>query len=119
MGKYDNVLKCAQIRRLVEEKRYRKALQLMDTLDIKSVKNALDLNNFGEVYIKTERFEDARNIYLRLYEKNKTKRVVHRLIFLSIRRGSLDEAENYYQDYLTLNPSESDRLILRYRIDKA
>ncbi len=119
MGKYDNVLKCAQIRRLVEEKRYRKALQLMDMIDIKSVKNALDLNNFGEVYIKTERFEDARNIYLRLYEKNKTKRVVHRLIFLSIRRGSLDEAENYYQDYLTLNPSESDRLILRYRIDKA
>ena len=119
MGKYDNVLKSAQIRRLVEEKRYRKALQLMDTIDIKSVKNALDLNNFGEVYIKTERFEDARNIYLRLYEKNKTKRVVHRLIFLSIRRGSLDEAENYYQDYLTLNPSESDRLILRYRIDKA
>lgn len=118
MGKYDNLLKCAQIRRLADEKRYRKALQIMEEIDINTVKSVVDLNYFGEVYIKTERFEDARNVYLRLYEKNKTKSIVSRLIFLSIRRGSLDEAEMYYTDYLTLNPSESDKLIHRYRIDK-
>ena len=119
MGKYDIVLKCAQVRRLVEEKRFRKALHIVEGIDARTVKNVTDLNAFAEVYMKTEHFDEARAIYLQIYNKAKTKRVLYRLIYLSIRKNLLDEAELFYQDYLQLKPSKSDELILRYRIDKA
>ena len=52
MGRYDNNLKCAELRRLLEARNYTKAYQMLETIDVGIVRNVTDLNAFAEVYRK-------------------------------------------------------------------
>lgn len=119
MAKYELMIKLAQIQRLVEERKYKKAAALMETIDIRQVRTQADLHTFAEAYVKTEQFAAAKAIYLRLYKKKRTKRILYRLLYLAIRTNELEEAENFYQEFLSMSRSDRDNLILRYRIDKA
>lgn len=119
MAKYELTIKLAQIQRLVEERKYKKAAALMETIDIRQVRTQADLHTFAEVYVRTEQFAAAKAIYLRLYKKKRTKRILYRLLYLAIRTNELEEAEDFYQEFLGLSKSDRDNLILRYRIDKA
>lgn len=86
---------------------------------MRQVKGISDLSAIAEVYTKTEQFDAAKNTYLRIYKKSRTRRVLYRLIYLAIRTNALDEAEGYYQEFVAMSSSQRDSLILRYRIDKA
>lgn len=119
MARYENVLKCAQIRKLVDEKRFRKAARVIEGMDISTVKSVTDLNAIAEAYIKTDQYDEAKQVYERIYARAKSRRVLYRLIYLSLRNNELAQAERYYEDYVQLDPDNSDRLVLRYRIDKA
>lgn len=119
MGKYETTIKIAQIEQLLQERKFKKAGAVLATMDVRQVRSKGDLNTIAEVYVKTEQFEAAKEIYLRLYKKNRTKRILYRLIYLAIRTKELEEAERLYKDYLGLSHSTRDNLILRYRIDKA
>lgn len=119
MGKYDVTIKLTQIQKLVEERKYKKAAAVLETIDVRQVRTKADLNTIAEVYVKTEQFSAAKAIYLRLYKKRRTKRILYRLIYLAIRTNELEEAENFYEEFLGLSHSTRDNLILRYRIDKA
>lgn len=119
MGKYNNMMKCAQVRSLVSEKQYQKALETIEELNIEQINTITDLNIIAEVFKKFERYEDAREIYLRLYDRIQTRRVIYQLIYLSVKCNNIDDAEEFYKEYLELDDKSSDRLILRYYIDKA
>lgn len=118
MEKYDNIIKSAEIRKLVEKKMYQKALEILDTMDVERVKVLTDLSVFAEVYIQTERYEDAEELLLRLREQSGSRRIVYQLIKLAVHSGNVDDAEYYYDEYVSIAPRDSERFILRYRIDK-
>ena len=119
MRQYELVIRIAQVHHLIDEHKYNKALTVIRTIDIRQVKGLSDLSAFAEVFTKTEQFDAAKATYLRIYRKSRTRRVLYRLIYLAIRTNSLDEAEEYYQEFVRMNPNARDALILRYRIDKA
>ncbi len=119
MRQYELTIRIAQIHHLIEVRKYKKALAVVKTLDMRQVKGISDLNAIADVYTKTEQFDAAKNTYLRIYKKSRTRRVLYRLIYLAIRTNALDEAEGYYQEFVAMNSSRRDALILRYRIDKA
>ena len=119
MSKYEINLKVGQIQRLVEEKKYKKAAAVLSTIDVRQVRSRADLHTFAEIYMKTEQFAAAKAIYLRLYKKNRTRRILYRLIYLAIRTNELEEAESFYNEFLGISNSTRDNLILRYRIDKS
>lgn len=119
MSKYEMAVRVSQVQSLVEERKYRKAAAVLSTIDVRQVKSQTELQTFAEVYVKTEQFEAAKAIYLRIYKRNHNKKVLYRLIYLAIRTNNLDEAERFYEEFQDLNHSEQESLILRYRIDKA
>ncbi|MBR1742203.1 MAG: hypothetical protein IJ733_10125, partial [Lachnospiraceae bacterium] len=119
MKQYELAIRIAQIHHLVDERKYKKALAVIQTLDMHQVRSLSDLKVFAEVYTKTEQYDAAKATYLRIYRRSRTKRVLYRLIYLSIRTNALNEAESYYQEFIRMNPNVRDSLILRYRIDKA
>lgn len=119
MRQYELAIRIAQVHHLVDERKYKKALAVIETLDMRQVRSLGDLKVFAEVYIKTEQYEAAKATYLRIYRRSHTKRILYRLIYLSIRTNALEDAENYYQEFVSMNPNARDLLILRYRIDKA
>ena len=119
MRQYELTIRIAQIHHLIEVRKYKKALAVVKTLDMRQVKGISDLSAIAEVYTKTEQFDAAKNTYLRIYKKSRTRRALYRLIYLAIRTNALDEAEGYYQEFVAMSSSQRDSLILRYRIDKA
>ena len=119
MRQYEIAIRIAQVHHLAEERKYKKALTVIQTLDMRQVRNISDLKVFAEVYTRTEQFEAAKATYLRIYKKSRTRRILYRLIYLAIRTNELDDAESYYKEFVRMNPNNRDALILRYRIDKA
>ncbi len=119
MKQYEFSIRIAQIHHLLEEHKYKKALAVVRTIDLKQVKNLSDLSVIADVFAKTEQFESAKDAYLKIYNKSKTRRILQRLIYVSIRTKDIDEAEDYYQEFVQMNPSSRDIITTRYRIDKA
>lgn len=119
MRQYEVAIRIAQVHHLADERKYRKALAVIQTLDMRQVRNVSDLKVFAEVYTRTEQLDAAKATYLRIYKKSRTRRILYRLIYLAIRTNDLEEAEKYYTEFVRMNPSDRDALILRYRIDKA
>ena len=118
MERYDNIVKSSEVRKLVEKRMYQQALEIMDTMDIDRIKVLTDLSVFAEVYIQTERYVDAKDILLRIKEKSNSRRVIYQLIRLAVKMKDVEDAEDYYDEYVEVAPKDSDKYILRYRIDK-
>ena len=119
MARYDNNFKCMEVRRLADSRKYAKALETLEKIDINKIKNITDLNTFAEVYRKTENYDKAQEVLLRIYDKAPSRRVLYKLVSLYVKAGRIGEAENYYQEYANMAPDTSERYILRYRLDKA
>lgn len=119
MGKLDGMKKCAQARILINEKKYNEAVEIADSIDREKVKSIGDLKTIAEVYMRAERFSDARDIYFLLYDRIQTRTVLYYLIYLSVKCEMLDEAEDFYEDYVKKDKNGVDSRILRYYIEKA
>ena len=119
MRQYEIAIRIAQVHHLADERKYRKALTVIQTLDMRQIRNVSDLKVFAEVYTRTEQLAEAKATYLRIYKKSRTRKILYRLIYLAIRTNDLEEAEKYYEEFVRMNPSNRDALILRYRLDKA
>lgn len=119
MGKLDTNIKCMEIQKLAEEKQYKKALEVLDTLNVMKVKSIMDLKIFAEVYQIGGRYEDAKEVLLQIYERTPNKRVVYRLAYLAIVKGDFAGAEDFYQEYVELAPGDWERYVLQYGMQKA
>lgn len=119
MRQYEIAIRIAQVHHLADERKYRKALTVIQTLDMRQIRNISDLRVFAEVFTRTEQLAEAKATYLRIYKKSRTRKILYRLIYLAIRTNDLEEAEKYYEEFVRMNPNNRDALILRYRLDKA
>lgn len=118
MEKYDYIVKSSEIRKLVEKRMYQKALQILETMDVRKVKVLSDLSVFAEVYMQTGHYDEAEDILLRLRDKSASRRIIYQLIKLAIKRKNIEDAEAYYEEFVEAAPRDADKFILRYRIDK-
>lgn len=118
MSKYDSMMKCAKARNLVNEKKFGEALEAIDDVPLEQVKVIADLNLIADVFIKNEKFDRALEVYQFLYGRVQTRRILYQLIYLSVKCGQIKEAEEYYKEYIALPAQSSDRLILKYFLDK-
>lgn len=118
MSKYDSMMKCAKARNLVNEKKFGEALEAIDDVPLEQVKVIADLNLIADVFIKNEKFDRALEVYQFLYDRVQTRRILYQLIYLSVKCGQIEEAEEHYKEYIALPAQSSDRLILKYFLDK-
>lgn len=118
MSKYDSMMKCAKARNLVNENKYEEAFREIDEVPLDQVKVIADLNLIADIFIKRDMYDRALEVYQYLYERVQTRRILYQLIFLSVKCGQIAEAEDYYKEYISLPAQSSDRLILKYFLDK-
>ena len=62
MRQYEIAIRIAQVHHLAEERKYKKALTVIQTLDMRQVRNISDLKVFAEVFTRTELFERRRQL---------------------------------------------------------
>jgi hypothetical protein len=118
MGSYENILKIEEIRRRMEEGNAPSAQKILDTMDLKKVKNIADLNLIAEVYTENERYEEASELLLRIYNKTKTRKTLYQLIWVSIHGNKVEDAQKYLKQYEKIAPKDFYNDIFRYKIDK-
>ena len=119
MGKYDIEMKCATIQKYIKEKKYDKAYEVLQTIDMTRVKSITDLKAFFEVYSNLNMYDNAKEMLIRIYQRNASKHVLYQLVCLEVKAGELDEAEASYEDFIRYCKDSDDAYILRYLIDTA
>lgn len=120
MGKYENTLKQVQLRNLLSEKKYDKALVMAEQmLADNKVTDISEMKLFADIYKKCGKYNEAKDLYYTIYEEHHTRRNLYSLIALCIKSRSITEAEELYKEYVKKDKDSLDRYILRYRIDKA
>ena len=113
-------IKLEEINRLVEKKNYKDAMEVVDSIDWRRVKNVHTLCVVGEIYAANKRYEDSREIFLLAYHRAPIGRnILYRLIEVSLKMKDIDEAMEYYDEFLEVAPNDSTQYVLKYKIRKA
>lgn len=113
-------IRMEEINRLVEKKDYKEAMEVVDSIDWRRVKNVHNLCTVGELYAANKRYEDSKEIFLLAYHRAPIgKNILYRLIEVSLRMKDIDEATEFYEEYLEVAPNDSTQYILKYKISKA
>ena len=113
-------IKLEEINRLVEQKNYKDAMEVVDSIDWRRVKNVHTLCVVGEIYAANKRYDDSREIFLLAYHRATIGRnILYRLIEVSLKMKDIDEAMEYYDEFLEVAPNDSTQYVLKYKIRKA
>lgn len=120
MDKEEFRIKLEEINRLVEEQDYKGAMGVVDSIDWRRVKNVRTLCVVGEIYAANRRYEDSKEIFLLAYHRAPIgKNILYRLIEVSLKMGDIDEAMEFYEEFLEIAPNDNTHYILKYKIYKA
>ena len=112
-------IKLEEINHLVEKKDYKGAMSVVDSIDWRRVKNVRTLCVVGEIYAANKRYEDSREIFLLAYHRASIgKNILYRLIEVSLKMGDVEEAEEFYNEFLEIAPNDNTKYILQYKIYK-
>ena len=109
-----------QINKLVEAQDYKGAMQIVDSIDWRRVKNVRTLCVVGEIYAANKRYEESKEIYLLAYHRATIgKNILYRLIEVSLKMGQISEATEFFDEYREVAGSDNSQYILRYKIARA
>ncbi len=120
MDKYEYNLKLDEIKALVGKQDYAGAASICDTIDWRKVRSNNTLNMVADAYEATKQYDKAKNALLIAYERTPLGRqLAYRLTILSIKEKNLEEAEEFYEDFLEVSPRDMARYLLQYQLAKA
>ena len=120
MDKYEYNLKLDQMKSLYAEEKYEDAADIADTINWNKIKNVNALVKAGEIYEKTERYEDSRDVLLMAYDRSPIGRmIIYRLAEVAVKMQDFDAAQDYYDEFVQIAPHDSLKYVLRYDIKKA
>ena len=120
MDKYELNIRIEQIKKLVRQKNYAEAAKVADTIDFYKVKENRILSLLADVYEASGRYENAKDILIEAYQRTSLGRqLAYRLVKICIKSGHINEAEEFYKDFLEVAPRDNSRYILQYQLAAA
>jgi len=120
VDKYEYKLKTEEMLELMEDGEYRKAAAAADLIDWKRVRNAGMLMNVSDIYEKTKEYQKSYDVMNLAYRRSEgSRKVIYKLCSLAIKTKNIDEAIDYYDEFIQIAPKDPNRHILRYQILRA
>ena len=117
MDKQEYKIRSEEIRTLVEEKNYREAADIADTIDWRRGKSVKMLCTISDIYKMVRRYEDSKTILEMAYEKRPGSRmIVFALTELCLKLGDVVNAWEYYKEFCQVAPDDSRKYILLYKV---
>ncbi len=120
VDKYEYKLKTEQMLELMENGSYRQAAEIADQIEWKRVRNVTMLINVSDIYEKNKEYQKSYDVLSIAYHRAEgSRKVIYHLCTLAIKTGNVDEAIDYYDDFMQIAPKDPNQFILRYQILRA
>ena len=120
VDKYEYKQKTEQMLELMEEGSYRKAAEIADSIDWRRVRNASMLTNVSDIYEKNKEYEKSYSVLNLAYHRAEgSRKIISRLCTLALKTGNVDEAIDFYDDFMQIAPKDPNQYILKYQILRA
>ena len=120
MDKYEYRVKTEQMLEYMDNKQYKKAMEIADTIDCRRVKNVSMLNMVSEIYEYNGEFQKSRDILFVAFDRAPgSRKIVYRLGNLALKIEDFEEASDCYEEFVKLAPKDPNQYILKYKILRA
>ena len=120
MDKYEYKQLSERMIELMQNEEYGEAKEIADSIDWRRVRNAMMLANVSDIYEKTGEYQKSYDILQIAYHRAEgSRKVLYRLSSLALKTGNVDEAIDFYDEFVQLAPKDPNRHILRYQILRA
>ena len=120
MNKYEYKQLSERMIELMQNEEYGEAKEIADSIDWRRVRNAMMLANVSDIYEKTGEYQKSYDILQIAYHRAEgSRKVLYRLSSLALKTGNVDEAIDFYDEFVQLAPKDPNRHILRYQILRA
>lgn len=120
MDKFEYKASADEIKALIAEGEYAKAVKIADKIDWRRVRSVMMLCTISDLYKINRRYQESKDILLMAYEKHPTGRlIIYSLCELCIKMGEYDQASEYYKEFVQIAPRDTGRYVLQYRLYEA
>lgn len=120
MEKLEYRNKIEEMKALISNKKFADAMSVAETVVWRKVHNINDLIAGSECYEAAGKLEEARDLLLLAHERSPIGRMIlYKLCMISIKLKEIDEAQEYYNDFVQIAPHDSLKYILKYNINTA
>ena len=120
MDKYEYKQLSERMIELMQNEEYGEAKEIADSIDWRRVRNAMMLANVSDIYEKTGEYQKSYDILQIAYHRAEgSRKVLYRLSSLALKTGNVDEAIDFYDEFVQLAPKDPNRHILRYQLLRA
>ncbi len=120
VDKYEYKQKTEQMLELMEEGAYSKAAVIADAIDWKRVRNTKMLIDVSEIYEKSGDYRKSYDVLNIAYHRAEgSRKVLYQLCTLALKTKNVDEAIDYYDEFVQIAPKDPNQYILRYQILRA
>ena len=120
MDKYEYKQLSERMIELMQNEEYGEAKEIADSIDWRRVRNAMMLANVSDIYEKTGEYQKSYDILqIACHRAEGSRKVLYRLSSLALKTGNVDEAIDFYDEFVQLAPKDPNRHILRYQILRA
>ena len=120
MDKYEYRVRTEQMLEYMEQKSYKKAMEIADSIDWRKAKNAAMLCTASEIYEYNGEYEKSREVLFIAYDRAPgSRKIVYRLGTLALKLNDVREATDCYEEFIAMAPKDPNQYILRYKILKS
>ena len=120
VDKYEYKSKTDRMLELMESGAYSRAAEIADEIDWRRVRNAGMLSNVSEIYEKNGEYQKGYDTLMLAYQRAEgSRKIISRLCGLALKTGNVDEAIDFYDDFMQIAPKDPNQYILRYKILRA
>ena len=120
MDKNEFKTKYDEIKQLIIEGRTDEALDIVESTNWRKVHNVNALVKASEVCEEAGRLEEARELLYMAHDRSPIGRmIIYHLAILCVKLGDLEEAKEFYDEFVEIAPHDSLKYIIKYQINKA
>ena len=117
MDKYEYKLRSEEIKSLIRERDFVKAVEIADTIDWTRVRSVSMLCTISDLYKINRRYKEAKDLLVQAYEKHPGGRtILYSLCELCIKMGEVVQAVEYYKEFVQLAPMDNGKYVLQYKL---
>lgn len=104
-------------KRYARNGQYPEAAVIAEKIRLSKVSSIHELSALAGIFLRVKQYDEAKAVYLEMYSRAKTHKVMVGLIDLCLKTQEPKLAEKYLREFRKMEPENPERLVFRYRVD--